>query len=81
MACALPVITTTRCMAGIEMVENGKNGYLVEVENSEHLANAINKMAQLDNMDNMALGALNKAREYTIETMAQKHVELFNILN
>ena len=38
-------------------------------------------MAQLDNMDNMALDALNKAREYTIETMAQKHVELFNILN
>lgn len=81
MACALPVITTTRCMAGLEMVENGKNGYLVEVGNSEYLAKAINKMSQMDDIDNMALDALKKAREYTIETMAQKHVELFNILN
>ena len=49
--------------------------------NSEYLAKAINKMSQMDDIDNMALDALKKAREYTIETMAQKHVELFNILN
>ena len=30
MASGLPVITTTRCVSGMELVENGKNGYVIE---------------------------------------------------
>ena len=32
MACALPVITTTRCMAGVEMIDKGENGFIVPAD-------------------------------------------------
>ena len=31
LAYGLPVITTDKCMAGLEMIENGKNGYIIPV--------------------------------------------------
>ena len=31
LAYGLPVITTDKCMAGLEMIENGKNGYIIQL--------------------------------------------------
>lgn len=79
MAYALPIITTERCLAGLEMVNNGENGYIVPVENSEKLAEAILAVVS-DNklMKQMSENNLKKSHLYTIETMVDNHLKLFN---
>lgn len=43
MAYGLPVVTTEKCVAGVEMVCEGHNGYIVPVENTDALKKAILK--------------------------------------
>lgn len=38
----LPVITTNKCIAGLELIEDGKNGYIIDVENKEMLLEKTN---------------------------------------
>jgi glycosyltransferase involved in cell wall biosynthesis len=76
MACGLPVITTTRCNAGLELVQNGVNGYLTEPEDAPGLAQAVAAVLASDR-EAMAAAALETARGYTIEAMALRHRELF----
>lgn len=76
MANGLPVVTTERCVAGLELIKNGVNGYIVPVENVEETSNALNKILQDSTMqETMAKSNLDKIRNYTIEHMATKHME------
>ncbi len=75
MAYGLPVITTDRCVAGLELVEDGVNGYLVPVENPEALTEAIQKALRGD-LRKMGAASLEKIRPYTIENMAKVHMEI-----
>ena len=77
MACGLPVITTTRCNAGLELVENGINGYLVEVEDAQALAQAMDTMVQADAAA-VGQAVLRTVRGYTLEEMAKCHAGIFN---
>jgi len=76
MAYGLPVITTDRCVAGLELVEEGVSGYIVPVGDAEALAE---KMNTILTQDLAALGrsALERVRPYTIENMAKVHEEIF----
>ena len=76
MAYSLPVITTDRCVAGLDLVENGVNGYIVPVEDDVALAEKINT---LFTQDYLAMGQVSreKIRNYTIEQMAKSHLEVF----
>lgn len=79
MACGLPIITTNKCVAGLELIENGKQGYIIPVENEKVLSEKINKI--LDNDDlrtNMSLESLEKIKSYTIQNMAKEHINIFN---
>lgn len=77
MACGLPVITTDHCVAGLELVENGVNGYVVPTENVPALAEKIRAVLQNDTLRAaMAESVLTKIAPYTIESMAQAHVEI-----
>lgn len=78
MAYGLPVITTTRCNAGLELVENGVNGYLVEVEDVQALAQAMNSIIAAD-MRKFGQAALQTIRGYTLEEMAKRHSEIFDM--
>lgn len=72
MANALPVVTTNRCVAGIELIKNGVNGYIVPVDNHKILARAVNKILSDDTLkNNMAAENLKTIREYTYEVSAQ----------
>lgn len=72
MAYGLPVVTTDRCIAGIELIKNDINGYIVPVESYELLYRAIDNILSDDNKRNcMAAENLNAIREYTYETSAQ----------
>jgi glycosyltransferase involved in cell wall biosynthesis len=76
MAYGLPVITTDRCVAGLELVEDGINGYIVPVEDSVSLSEAIQKVLSAD-LVKMGEASLEKIRPYTIENMATVHGEIF----
>ncbi len=81
MATGLPVITTKQCVAGMELVKNGINGYIGDAEDDGELANNI--MTILDNTEvrqNMGEMSLKIIREYTIEQMTKDHVKVLNSL-
>ncbi len=75
MAAGLPVITTDKCVAGIELVENGKNGFVVPADDSIELANAINKYYSLSNNEkrNFAENSLSKIKPYSLENMTYEY--------
>lgn len=77
MACGLPVITTDRCLAGLEMVKEGINGYLVPVEDIEATRKAIITVLESDKAEEMSLNNIETARQYTIETMVCSHMKIF----
>ena len=76
MAYGLPVITTDRCVAGLELVEEGVNGYIVPVEDEAALARRIRDVLASDR-ETMGAASLEKIRPYTLENMARVHAEIF----
>lgn len=76
MAYGLPVITTDRCGAGLELVEDGVNGYIVPVEDADALAEKMLTLLSSD-LEKMGQASLEKIRPYTIENMAMIHAEIF----
>lgn len=77
MAEALPVVTTTRCVAGLELVREGENGYLVPRCDSEALREAISRaFADPRRLAKMSIAALETIRSYTFEEMVKRHMEI-----
>lgn len=77
MACGLPIITTDRCVAGSELVENGVNGYVISVGDDRELAKRIMEIVcDEEKKQNFGQASLKKIRNYTIEKMAERHIEL-----
>ena len=74
MAAGLPVVTTNKCIAGLELVENGVNGYIAPINDPESLAEGINNTLIIPEMGHISL---EKIRNYTIEEMAKRHIEIF----
>lgn len=78
MACGLPVITTDKCVAGVELVENGMNGYIVPVGDDKELSDYVERILGTEGMtESMGKYSLKKIQEYTIENMAQIHLHRF----
>ena len=74
MAYGLPVVTTDRCNAGLELIKNGENGFIVKTENSEELSKKI--CLALGDYAAMGEKALKDIRKYTIEEMAADHIRI-----
>lgn len=74
MAAGLPVVTTDQCGAGLELIQNGENGYVVPIGKTEELAQKIS-MVLNDKvlMEHMKIQNLRKMEHYTIEEMAAQH--------
>ncbi|MGU8826012.1 glycosyltransferase family 4 protein [Clostridium perfringens] len=83
MSVGLPIITTTNCVAGLELIQNDINGYIIPSENSEILAEKINLLLKDDKLrEIMKKNNLIKISEYSIEKMAKDHFDIFKkILN
>lgn len=80
LAHAVPVITTDRCVAGLELVAKNNCGRIVPVGVVEALGTAMNLV--LDDAElrsEMQRSALNVARAYTIENMAQRHADVLHL--
>ena len=79
MAYALPVITTDRCGAGLELIQNGQNGFIVQSENIQALCSCMQKIISNAVLRaDMSKNALSAIEGYTIENMALK---ISNILS
>lgn len=80
MAAGLPVVTTNRCIAGMELVEEGKNGYIVPVEDDVLLAERISYLTKKpEALWTMSDKCLETIRPFTIENMAQRHHEVLKM--
>lgn len=77
MAYGLPVITTDRCAAGLDLVENNVNGYIVPVNDALQLAEKMHMALSADLVE-MGRSSLAKIRPYTIENMAKVHMSVFD---
>lgn len=66
MACGLPVISTNMCLGAVELIENGINGYIVPVNNSNELTEAMKKLLCVDSS---VIGIVNlqKITNYTYD--------------
>ena len=76
MAFGLPIVTTDRCVAGLELVQDGENGYIVPVEDVQALAQRMKDVLRGDHSQ-MGAVSLEKIRNYTIENMVKSHISVF----
>jgi glycosyltransferase involved in cell wall biosynthesis len=70
----LPVISNINVNSALCLINNGKNGYIVNFDNDKEISDSI---AHVINDEAMPYEALKTARENTIEKMAKRHVTIF----
>lgn len=75
MANGLPVITTNRCNAGLELVQEGKNGYILPPDDAKSLGDAINRLFVGDSTETMGNQSLRIIQNYTIKKMSHFHLQ------
>lgn len=73
LACGLPVITTDKCNAGIELIDNGINGYLCGTD-SESVSQTILKMSS-DDLYIMGRNAISSIKGHVYSHMARRYYE------
>lgn len=79
MAYGLPVVTTKKCVAGMELISD-KN-CLVDTDNPKQLKDIIEKlMSDNDRREKLAHDNLKKIIGYTVEKMAEAHIKVFKNL-
>lgn len=70
MSYGLPVITTKNCVAGLQLIEDGKNGYLVDSESTEQLKTAMRDLISKSDLLEMGNRNIKKIKNHTYEKMA-----------
>ena len=79
----LPTVTTDKCVAGLELIVNNKNGFIVKCEDEESLLQITESFFEKSESDIclMKKEALSIIKKYTIENMAKNQLNVIkNIL-
>lgn len=82
MARGLPVITTDKCVAGLELIDNGINGNIFKsgsVEELYKLIESYNKKTD-EELHKFGKKSIRKIKDYTYENMAKNHINLIRKL-
>lgn len=76
MAVGLPVISSNKCIAGLELI-NKK--YIFDIEKTEQLTDLIEMFLEMSDDELFKIGKknINKIKNYTIENMADEHIRIF----
>ncbi|HEM3655057.1 TPA: glycosyltransferase family 4 protein [Streptococcus suis] len=78
MGFGLPIISTNKCVAALELVNNNENGYIVEVNDHKSIYKSIVKILGDDDLrTQMSWNSLQTIKKYTIENMAGSHLSVF----
>lgn len=81
MACGLPVISTDRCIAACELIQDNENGFVVKTEDVKALAMALDRLLGDPGLRaKMSENNLKKIRPYTLDQVAQKHRKVIDKL-
>ncbi|MBR4173292.1 MAG: glycosyltransferase family 4 protein [Clostridia bacterium] len=79
MACGLPIVVSDHCIAGLELIKDGVNGYVIPMGNDTMMCRRTEEiLSDTENYDGMAKNVLDTIRPYTLENMAKKHIDVFN---
>lgn len=82
LAAGLPVITTNRCGAGLELIKNNENGFLVNVEDIDELYEKMQTILyNKDLKQKMEKNAVEVIKNYTVEEMALWHFKQLGNFN
>ena len=83
MAHGLPVVSSDRCLAATQMIDDGVNGYVVPVGDYKLMANKIKRVIYASEEDRIKMqkASLKTAGEYTIEAMAEKYRSVLELEN
>lgn len=74
MACGLPVITTDKCVAGVELIKEGENGYVIPVGDHAALVKLISEnVFDPVRLREMGENAIKTIKDYSFENMALAH--------
>ena len=78
MAVGLPVIASDRCVAGLELIKTGKNGFIVPMGNEADMCSKVQILYHNEKLCNdMRVMSLQTICNYTIENMASVHIGAF----
>jgi glycosyltransferase involved in cell wall biosynthesis len=81
MAAGLPVITTNKCVAGLELIEDGKNGFIIPVDNAIELSKKITILVKSKELrEQMGKISLEIIKNFTIEKMVERHLDILKSL-
>lgn len=78
LANGLPVVSTDRCIAALELIGQGENGFIVQTENKPQMKEAMRSLAESEELrEKMSREAIRRMENYTIENMAAAHMKVF----
>ena len=76
MANGLPVISSNTVVSSLNLIKQGINVYIVNLDNEQEIIDAINYVST-----DMSKEAIKTAYENTVEKMAEAHIEIFKRIN
>lgn len=80
MAYGLPVVASNRCIAALEMVKDGENGYIVDINNLNKLSTIYtNLLLDLDLQKRMSENSLRIVGFHTRKCMVDRHLDVWNL--
>ena len=78
MAKGLPVVCSDRCVAGVELIENGVNGFIYNVGDVNELSSKIKAIINDEELKkSMMANAISRIAPFTVENMAKRHIGIF----
>lgn len=81
MANGLPVITTDKCIAGLELIRNGENGDIVHVEDVDELRDAMIRIIEDRDTFEMGKMSIEIVSKQTIEEMVDAYLSVLEQFN
>jgi len=70
----IPAISTDKANSAIKLIQNGKNGFLLDKLEGDEFRKAVEETLNIDSFES----CINVAKNNTIEKMAKRHVEMIN---
>ena len=73
LAKGLLVVSTDKCIAALELIQDGRNGFVIAVDDENLMVKALLEALDWEDRDEIVQSVL----EYTIENMVKAHVDVF----
>lgn len=79
MSWGLPIISSNKCIAGLELVRNGINGFVVNLEDKQQILDCIIELMNRTDIGLFSKNSIEIINHYTFANMVAAHVEYLNL--